>query len=194
LYEDGAVFEGAFIEGCREGEGTCVWGEGGYFKGLWREDRPWGGTMEECPYFGAGSLFSGIVGAGRQHGKGKCEYGSGDVYEGEWSSGQRHGKGIYSDHRGGRFQGKFKQNHPWEGTMEKFVYDNGDTYHGTWAEGMQEQGAFTRADGHGFVGKFVNNLPFEGVYTRPHTSAAPTPAVSVSNMSTARSGGEDEYL
>ena len=27
---------------------------------------------------------------------------------------------------------------------------------------VQEQGAFTRADGHGFVGKFVNNLPFEG--------------------------------
>lgn len=141
--------------------------------------------MEECPYFGAGSFFTGVVGGGRQHGKGRCEYASGDVYEGEWAAGQRHGKGEYRDHRGGLFIGKFKQNHPWEGTMEQFVYENGDSYHGTWAQGMQEQGAFKRADGHGFVGKFVNNLPFEGVYTRPHTESTPaTPALSVSDIDT----------
>jgi len=180
-YSDGAIYEGTFLHGKREGEGVCVWPTGGRYVGLWRDDRPWGGEMEECPYFGAGSIYSGVVGGGRQHGQGRCEYATNDVYEGSWCAGMRHGKGLYKDHKGGVFEGKFKQNHPWEGTMSNFAYENGDSYHGTWSQGMQDQGAFKRADGHGFVGKFVNNLPFEGVYTRPHNpeSGPSTPSISL---------------
>jgi len=178
-YSDGAVYLGIFKAGERSDDGECTWPNGGKFTGLWQGDRPWGGAMVDCPYFGAGSLYTGSVTAGRQSGKGQCLYATGDRYQGEWRAGERHGKGEYWDVRGGHFQGKFKDNHPWEGTMENFIYDNGDTYHGTWADGMQQQGAFTRADGHGFVGKFLNNLPYEGVYTRPHTAAAEPMNVSM---------------
>jgi len=207
-YADGAIYDGTFQKGKREGEGVCVWPAGGRYIGLWREDRPWGGHMEECPYFGAGSVYTGVVGGGRQHGKGRCEYASGDVYDGDWCAGERHGKGVYRDHKGGHFRGNFKKNHPWEGTMERFVYENGDCYEGTWKAGMQDQGAFKRNDGHGFVGKFINNLPFEGVYTRPHSDASgpsscnPTPTPSGAStpqrrgsiQGSQRSGTPNAYL
>ena len=95
-------------------------------------------------------------------------YHNGDLYDGHWSKGKKHGMGLHSTEHGGTFQGRFKMDLPWDGTMENYIFPNGDHFHGTWLGGKQDVGQFTRAsDGRGFVGRFHDNLPLDGVYTRP---------------------------
>ena len=43
-------------------------------------------------------------------------YGNGSYYEGEWSRGKQHGKGLYIDNHGRRFDGTW-----YEGTMSQNV-------------------------------------------------------------------------
>jgi hypothetical protein len=67
-YADGTVYEGGFVEGQREGEGTITRPDGFTYTGGWRD--------------------------GELHGMGTATYRNGDVYEGMFAMGQRQGEGT----------------------------------------------------------------------------------------------------
>jgi len=64
----GNLYDGAWVDGLRHGQGIYVWKAGHKYEGEWA--------------------------AGKMHGKGRYELSDGGIYEGEFVKGKFHGKGI----------------------------------------------------------------------------------------------------
>jgi hypothetical protein len=83
----GDRFQGQFKEGCRSGQGTLNYGDGGVYEGSWEAD-------------------------GR-HGEGRLVTGMGDTFVGQFKNGSPHGKGVetYAGEGQGEFTGVWQMGH-----------------------------------------------------------------------------------
>ena len=68
-YVSGAVYEGSWMGGKKEGQGVYRYTNGDVYEGSWKNDS--------------------------KEGQGVMHYGSGAVYEGSWEDGKKEGQGVY---------------------------------------------------------------------------------------------------
>ena len=88
---------------------------------------------------------------------------NGNWYRGEFRNGKFNGSGIIEFANGDRFEGEFKENFVFKGTI---YYANGDTYEGEWAnQTFNGQGvyAYTKENVRSYVvtsvGEWKNGMP-----------------------------------
>lgn len=103
----GDRYEGNWIAGKRNGQGTYNFSDGESYLGEWRKNK--------------------------RHGKGKYDFMNGDTYDGSWVNDRMEGQGIYiygskSKWNGDKYVGEWLHN-KWNGSGEYF-YTNGDIYVG----------------------------------------------------------------
>jgi hypothetical protein len=65
LLENGAKYEGEWIQNVRQGRGTQIWPDGSMYEGYWRD--------------------------GKANGRGRLIHADGDVYDGYWKDDKAHG-------------------------------------------------------------------------------------------------------
>lgn len=129
------TYEGTWVNGVEEGEGTILWSNGDKFVGHFKN-----GNMDgffTC-YYVDGRLYEGNYQNNLPHGKGKMTYPDNDkynrkYYEGEFTSGVIQGTG-------------------------KMVWNDGDWYYASWVNGQRNgKGELHYADGRKFVGSYKND-------------------------------------
>lgn len=113
------LYEGQWVDGLREGEGTQYYKLGETYNGEWEADV--------------------------KHGAGRMEYRSGDVYEGEWRDDHRHGVGTMFYAKGDVFVGSW-MNDVKEGIGALFWATKGSKYEGEWSKGRPVTGAVARIE------------------------------------------------
>jgi hypothetical protein len=93
LWRNGDSYEGMFVDGEFDGEGTLKT-HGGVYTGSFRKGEKHGrGTME----WKNGDVYDGDWEGDKMHGVGKYEGKDGSSYSGEWASHMRNGRGIHKD-------------------------------------------------------------------------------------------------
>ena len=131
-FRNGAIYEGAFLNGMFDGKGVLTSSDGDVYKGEWTEGKRHGrGTMT----YSDGAVYTGEWSEGKHHGRGTMTVPDGAVYKGEWSEGKRHGRGT-------------------------MTYSNGITYKGDWVNGKRHgRGALTVPNGGDYTGEWAKGLP-----------------------------------
>lgn len=158
----GDVYEGPFVDGKRHGEGTYRWADGAYYTGAWVENQRTGnGVM----VYSSGSRYEGQFVNGKLHGTGTYTWTDGARYVGSYVDGLRHGQGKMKYSDGAVYEGNWaggKRNG--QGTM---VYANGNRYTGDWVENKRTgQGTFLWASGDKYTGDWVEDQRTgQGTYT-----------------------------
>ena len=128
-YTNGEIYEGDFVDGIREGNGTYRYLNGNVYSGKWRENRKHG--MGKMTYNEKGE-YNGFWENGRRHGEGIFKYPNGDSYSGWWRFGVKEGAGTYYfAETGMKMVGDWQ-----EGTIVhgKWVYPNGMYYEGNFQD------------------------------------------------------------
>ncbi|XP_048417087.1 MORN repeat-containing protein 1-like isoform X1 [Stegostoma tigrinum] len=143
LMKDGSYYEGEFVNGEIEGNGTRYWASSG---------------NEYCGQFSQGEL----------HGFGVMKYFDGARYEGEFQYGSRTGHGALIDKEGQVYRGSFHNNKKQgEGEMH---YKYGSHYQGDWVlDQRQGHGIMQYADDSLYEGQWRNDL-FNGQGSMIHCS------------------------
>jgi len=134
-YPNGDVYEGEIDPtGRRDGSGTFLWSDGGWYKGSFVEGLRKGfGVSEE----------------GKQHDGKECFV----RYSGFWEKGKRHGKGVLKV-GGDWFEGEFRDGNFANGVV---VYENGDRYEGEFRKDFfHGKGRLERLNGDVLEGNFAN--------------------------------------
>ena len=75
----GAIYEGEWLNGAREGYGKQDWPDGSQYEGEWKN--------------------------GTASGKGKLLHADGDIYEGDWGNDKANGTGTYTHSNGAKYSG-----------------------------------------------------------------------------------------
>ena len=132
-------FEGKFVNGIPEGEGTFT-------------------------NFKDGSVYVGSMRNGKKVGYGKMTKNDGTVYEGEFAEDCFNGHGILNYSTGQKYDGDFK-----DGKIEgygKFYWEDGKVYEGNFINGQKSGlGKMIWSETQYYEGNWVNDLQHgEGVY------------------------------
>jgi len=108
-----SVYEGAFANDYKHGEGTLFWNDGRQYIGSFENGQFSGNAIMRWP---DGRMFRGQYVADRKHGVGTFTWRDGRSYEGEWVCGQRHGTGLYTNAKGLMRVGHWEGDRPisWE--------------------------------------------------------------------------------
>lgn len=128
-------YDGTWINGVMEGEGTIIWKDGDKYVGNFKNGQKEGYGIY---HFANGLLYEGDLQNDKIHGKGKLTYPANDecdrkYYEGEFISGAMQGTG-------------------------KMVWNDGLWYYGSWVNGQRNgKGELHYADGRKFVGSYKND-------------------------------------
>ena len=149
-YEDGAVFEGDYVDDHRHygtlrlangdvyvggfdvtgraGHGECTYKDTAVYVGAWRTDLRHGHGEH---LYADGSKYAGEWHGGRRNGAGECRFANRDVYEGKWVADRRCGRGgcVYAS--GARYAGEWRDDER-NGTGSHT--DANGTYEGGWAD------------------------------------------------------------
>lgn len=144
-YPDGEIYEGYFVEGIREGNGTYRYKDGDVYTGEWKKNVKHGyGTLNYSKF----GEYKGFWENGRRHGEGVFTYNAnGDTYSGWWRFGQKEGSGTYT----------FKE--------------SGMKIVGEWKEGVVNQGKWVYPNGMFYEGPFENNKPSgDGEWNFPYNN------------------------
>ena len=157
---DGAVYEGAMVDGVITGQGRMRWGNGDRYEGSFKNGLFHGqGNFEGVD----GSRYEGGYSEGAITGSGTMIYSEDQQYTGEFLFGRMHGKGVLKS-RDTLYEGEFSNNEfHGEG---KYTDTHGNTYTGKFLDGkFQGEGAFAGTDGRQYTGEFVDwKLAGEGTY------------------------------
>lgn len=148
--DDGAVYEGEFVEGQRQGQGTYRYLNGDVYRGEWANGLPEGQGIR---YLKDGSAIGGKWKKGRlidqtisvakraeclkgncQDGYGEMRDSDGHLYKGEFQNGRRHGAGVMVFKNGDRYQGNWQKGLP-HGQGVRY-YSNGHIDSGNWIHGQ----------------------------------------------------------
>ena len=116
-YNDGYVYEGMFVDDCREGEGKLVKGKYCY-EGTWKRDKKEGNGFELMEN---GEKYCGEYRNGMKEGNGVFIFKNGDSYKGEWKRDLMDGKGIIITNEGNEIKGVFSKG--------KVIEKEGDVKH-----------------------------------------------------------------
>ncbi len=162
-FENGAVYDGAFLDGAFHGNGTLTLSNGSAYKGEWMSGKRHGqGTMTMPD----GCSYTGEWRENHMHGQGTVTFADGAAYAGEWVDGRMEGQGTYTSSNGSVYTGEWMDNQMnGQGTM---TYADGNVYTGEWVNGdMQGQGTMTYTDGSIYIGQWVKSeWCGEGSFTR----------------------------
>ncbi len=148
----GYFYEGEWVKGFRNGQGTVIWPNGN-------------------KYIGEQKL-------GKLHGKGKFfsqadNQFKGDTYVGEYKEGKKHGKGTYFYANGNKYVGDYKNDYPNGHGTFLYLADNefkGFTHSGQYKNGKREgYGIFTYPNGSRHEGNYINDRR-EGIGTYFHSN------------------------
>ena len=136
--DSGAVYEGEWLNGVRDGHGKQEWLDGSRYDGQWRN--------------------------GKANGQGKLYHADGDVYEGEWVDDKANGNGTYTHANGAKYVGSWRDDKQHGFGLE--TWPDGAVYEGEYYEGKKNgKGKLTFADGSVYQGEFqMNEIQGEGVY------------------------------
>ncbi len=139
------TYEGEWVDGVTEGQGTIVWDSGDHYEGEWKD--------------------------GMRNGQGTYTSTEGDgyVYEGEFQNNERSGKGTMTWGKDGEttiYEGDFADN--WINGYGTCTWPSGAHYEGEWKNGkFNGKGTLTYADGSVYEGEFVDNEKNgEGIWTK----------------------------
>ncbi|CAI2371568.1 unnamed protein product [Moneuplotes crassus] len=138
-YKSGAVYEGEWKGGFRDGIGTQKWPDGAIYEGSWRFNKA--------------------------EGKGKFTHVDGDIYEGDWVDNKANGFGVYNHNNGATYHGYWK-NDLQDGQGSERWTDNSE-YEGEYQKGKKHgYGVYKWNDGSIFEGQwFMNKICGVGIYS-----------------------------
>ncbi len=166
------TYEGEWVDGVTEGQGTIVWDSGDHYEGEWKDGMRNGqGTYTSTE--GDGYVYEGEFQNNERSGKGTMTWETGEgvvyVYEGEFQNNERSGKGTMTWGKDGEttiYEGDFADN--WINGYGTCTWPSGDHYEGEWKNGkFNGKGTLTYADGSVYEGEFVDNEKNgEGIWTK----------------------------
>ncbi len=173
IMEDVAgTYEGEWVDGVTEGQGTIVWDSGDHYEGEWKDGMRNGqGTYTSTE--GDGYVYEGEFQNNERSGKGTMTWETGEgvvyVYEGEFQNNERSGKGTMTWGKDGEttiYEGDFADN--WINGYGTCTWPSGAHYEGEWKNGkFNGKGTLTYADGSVYEGEFVDNEKNgEGIWTK----------------------------
>jgi hypothetical protein len=123
-------YEGQFKDEFMDGYGRRMWKDGAVYEGFWAKGRKDGeGKFEE-----KGRCYVGQWKDGKRHGKGTQVFDQVTRYEGRWANGMQHGSGkYYSEEDGSIFEGTWHNGahhgigilHKKDGGKERLQYHHG---------------------------------------------------------------------
>lgn len=173
--DNGAIFEGEWFHGYRDGEGTMTWPNGCVYVGSWENGCAQGrGKL----LFERGEYYEGNFFQDKADGYGEYYFKDGSVYKGQWKGDKQHGEGVETWADGTTYSGNFVQGHkhgigkmnfPLKGKFEgefrlgiihgrgTFYFKTGQIYFGEWKEG--------KFDGIGEL-QFPNGKVYNGSFKR----------------------------
>lgn len=170
------------------GQAEHTYENGGHFVGVWHLGRAWAGQMTRGAFPGI-LLYTGYVNQGvpdtQDQPMATAAYENGDAYEGHFISGQRAGEGRLCQREAGPagqgvFEGLWKHDAPWEGTMEGMTLCSpSGRYTGSMQAGRRHGGgSLFGKDGTVFVGEFRRGEKSHGellpvVHAPPSTQGVP---------------------
>ena len=188
-YEDGAVYDGEWVEGKREGTGAYTYADEGENKrtyvGEWENDVPKHGVFTNK----SKETYEGDFNGWSFEGHGIKRYDDKAVYDGEWKNGKRNGIGTYvygdegenkrtyvGEWKEDRMEGKglftYRDKSTYEGDFVDwkkqghgvYTYSSShDVYDGEWQNGNENgQGTYTYFDGKQWVGEFKDGKKWTG--------------------------------
>ena len=156
------TYEGEWVDGVTEGQGTIVWDSGDHYEGEWKDGMRNGqGTYTSTE--GDGYVYEGEFQNNERSGKGTMTWETGEgvvyVYEGEFQNNERSGKGTMTWGKDGEttiYEGDFADN--WINGYGTCTWPSGDHYEGEWKNGkFNGKGTMTYAGGSVYEGEFVDN-------------------------------------
>lgn len=130
-FRSGAVYDGEWLGGMRDGVGHQRWADGTEYAGEWQR--------------------------GRAGGFGMIRHRDEDEYTGQWINGRAHGNGVYRFQGGcAVYEGEFKCD--MRDGLGVEVWVDGSWYAGEFRKGMKHgSGQHTWPDGASFAGTWMNN-------------------------------------
>ena len=129
-YSTGAVYNGQFVNGNREGKGKLTFPNNNVYEGEFGRNRINGeGTM----VYANGDRYTGSWFLDQPNGKGKYYFKSRERYEGDFKSGKFEGQGTMYYPDGAYYTGAWKNNR--KNGAGKLVDSEGKATNGTWAMG-----------------------------------------------------------
>ena len=171
------TYEGEWVDGVTEGQGTIVWDSGDHYEGEWKDGMRNGqGTYTSTE--GDGYVYEGEFQNNERSGKGTMTWETGEgvvyVYEGEFQNNERSGKGTMTWGKDGEttiYEGDFADN--WINGYGTCTWPSGDHYEGEWKNGkFNGKGTMTYAGGSVYEGEFVDNKKNgEGIWTKSDGTA-----------------------
>jgi len=162
---DNSIYEGSFVDGRAQGEGSFVASTGNKYEGQWEQDRAHGYGMYQHE---DGSTYHGEWYQDEKYGKGKESWADGSCYEGEFLRGIKHGVGIYKAcSTGVIYEGQFRQD-KMDGDG-KYQFADGRMYEGQWQGGHTSgEGKMAWPDGSRYTGGYKKDMRHgEGSFTWP---------------------------
>ncbi len=177
MEEAAGTYEGEWVDGVAEGQGTIVWDSGDHYEGEWKDGMRNGqGTYTSTE--GDGYVYEGEFQNNERSGKGTMTWETGEgvvyVYEGEFQNNERSGKGTMTWGKDGEttiYEGDFADN--WINGYGTCTWPSGDHYEGEWKNGkFNGKGTITYAGGSVYEGEFVDNKKNgEGIWTKSDGTA-----------------------
>ncbi len=171
------TYEGEWVDGVTEGQGTIVWDSGDHYEGEWKDGMRNGqGTYTSTE--GDGYVYEGEFQNNERSGKGTMTWETGEgvvyVYEGEFQNNERSGKGTMTWGKDGEttiYEGDFADN--WINGYGTCTWPSGAHYEGEWKNGkFNGKGTLTYAGGSVYEGEFVDNKKNgEGIWTKSDGTA-----------------------
>ncbi len=132
VYTDGNIYEGDFVNGKKEGQGTF--------------------TVKN------GQVYVGQFANEKYSGKGKMTFPDGESYDGDWVDEKMTGTGIFTFNDGKVYVGQFSNDR--RQGKGKLTYANGGVFEGNWVnDKIEGQGTFTHKNGDYYTGEWKNNKP-----------------------------------
>ena len=172
MEEAAGTYEGEWVDGVTEGQGTIVWDSGDHYEGEWKDGMRNGqGTYTSTK--GDGYVYEGEFQNNERSGKGTMTWETGEgvvyVYEGEFQNNERSGKGTMTWGKDGEttiYEGDFADD--WINGYGTCTWPSGHRYEGEWKNGtMNGKGTLKYADGNIYEGEFVDGKKHgEGIWTK----------------------------
>ena len=154
-YPSGAYYTGSWANGERNGTGTMYYANGGWYTGEWT-DGNWSGIGNGKYIFESGSSYEGEYRDGKRHGTGAYLYADGSSYTGGWANGEKNGIGTMQYTNGGWYTGSWTNGQKTGYGTGKEIYSNG-SYEGEFLDGRRHgQGTYIWSSGDRFTGSWEN--------------------------------------
>lgn len=172
LFEDGALYEGEFIDGEIYGSGKYTLPDGSYYKGYFVNHNFQGygvlvqpdntkveGLWDSGRYIGTEKNHYGTISGDCQNGTGIFVWEDGSRYEGSWKGGVKSGFGIYKGSDGSIIKGTWYNDNPHGSVEVDYPAEHAiSSYIGEIDNGVLTGfGTFIMRDGLIYYGSFANN-------------------------------------